>query len=154
MSYETQSLYVYFLFYFLFWRFSLCSPLSVTLWLRYLQTCIKASCMYLSCQLFFKTPKKNPKIPTKTATADKKNISKHDRMEVFSTDIHWKKNHVCQQCTSYASAVRKEVGNIFLQSGDLNFIWLSFMVHICKMIISPGAFFIFSRIWFSRLSGK
>ena len=29
-------------------------------------------------------------------------------------------------------------------------IWLSFMVHMCKMIISPGVFFIFSKFWFSR----
>ena len=31
-------------------------------------------------------------------------------------------------------------------------IWLSFMVYICKMIISSGVFFIFSKFWFSRLS--
>ena len=30
-------------------------------------------------------------------------------------------------------------------------IWLSFMVHLCKMIISPGVFFIFSKIWFFGL---
>ena len=27
-------------------------------------------------------------------------------------------------------------------------IWLSFMVHMCKMIISPDCFFIFSKFWF------
>ena len=32
-------------------------------------------------------------------------------------------------------------------------IWLSLMIHICKMITSPGVFFIFSKFWFSRLSG-
>ena len=32
-------------------------------------------------------------------------------------------------------------------------IWLSFMVHMCKMIISPGVFFSFSKFWFSRLLG-
>ena len=32
-------------------------------------------------------------------------------------------------------------------------IWLSLMIHICKMITSPGIFFIFSKFWFSRLSG-
>ena len=31
------------------------------------------------------------------------------------------------------------------------YIWFSFMVHICKLIISPGAFFIFSTFLFSRL---
>ena len=31
--------------------------------------------------------------------------------------------------------------------------WLSFMVHICKMIISPVIFFNFSKFWFSRVSG-
>ena len=67
-----------------------------------LQICIKPCCMYLSCQLLFKTPHK---IPTKiAAAADKENIGKHDRMEVFSTE---KKTHVYQQCTSYACTVRK-----------------------------------------------
>ena len=32
-------------------------------------------------------------------------------------------------------------------------IWLSFMVHICKMIISSGVFFIFSKFWFSGSIG-
>ena len=32
-------------------------------------------------------------------------------------------------------------------------IWLSFMVHKCKMIMSPGIFFIFSKFWFSGLLG-
>ena len=32
-------------------------------------------------------------------------------------------------------------------------IWLSFMVHMCKMIISAGVFFSFSKFWFFGLSG-
>ena len=33
-------------------------------------------------------------------------------------------------------------------------IWFSFMVHICKMIVSTSIFcFIFSKFWFSALSG-
>ena len=32
-------------------------------------------------------------------------------------------------------------------------IWLSFMVHMCKMIISPGVFFSFSKFWFFGLLG-
>ena len=32
-------------------------------------------------------------------------------------------------------------------------IWLSFMVHMCKMIISPGLVFIFSKFSFFKLSG-
>ena len=32
-------------------------------------------------------------------------------------------------------------------------IWLSFMVHLCKMMISPGVFFNFSQFWFSELLG-
>ena len=36
-------------------------------------------------------------------------------------------------------------------SQELYIIWLSFMVHICKMIISPGTFLIFSKFWFSGL---
>ena len=31
--------------------------------------------------------------------------------------------------------------------------WLSFMVHLCKMMISPSVFFIFSKFWFSGLLG-
>ena len=31
-------------------------PITLTLWFRYLQTPIKECCMYLSSQLFFKTP--------------------------------------------------------------------------------------------------
>ena len=30
-------------------------------------------------------------------------------------------------------------------------IWFSFMVHLCKMVISTGTFFIFSEFWFSGL---
>ena len=34
-------------------------------------------------------------------------------------------------------------------------IWLSFMLHLCKMIIFPGNFFIFSKFWFfGLLAGK
>ena len=32
-------------------------------------------------------------------------------------------------------------------------IWLSFMLHMCKMIISPGVFFSFSKFWFFGLLG-
>ena len=33
-------------------------------------------------------------------------------------------------------------------------IWLSFMMHMCKMIISPGVFFFYLlQFWFSRSSG-
>ena len=33
-------------------------------------------------------------------------------------------------------------------------IWLSFMLHLCKMIMSPGSFFIFSKFWFLGLLGR
>ena len=32
-------------------------------------------------------------------------------------------------------------------SQKLYVIWLSFMVHLCKMVISPGIFFYFLKIW-------
>ena len=32
-------------------------------------------------------------------------------------------------------------------------IWLLFMVYLCKMIISPGILFIFSKFWFFGLLG-
>ena len=31
--------------------------------------------------------------------------------------------------------------------------WLSFVIHMCKMIISPEVFFIFSKVWFFGLLG-
>ena len=74
------------------WKIFLYSPIFLTLWRRYLQTRIKASCMYLCSQLFFKTPHKTIKFPKKLLLLQtKKYICKYDRMEVFSTDIHWKK---------------------------------------------------------------
>ena len=30
-------------------------------------------------------------------------------------------------------------------------IWMSSMLHMCKMITAPGVFFIFSKFWFSKL---
>ena len=33
------------------------------------------------------------------------------------------------------------------------YMWLWFWVHKCKMMISPDAFFIFSKFWFSRSLG-
>ena len=48
-------------------------------------------------------------------------------------------------------------GKIFCLSHSISqewyIIWLSFMVHKCKMIMSPGIFFIFSKFWFSGLLG-
>ena len=38
-------------------------------------------------------------------------------------------------------------------SQEPSVIWLSFIVHVCKMIIYPGIVFIFSKFWFFRLSG-
>ena len=104
------------------------------LWLRYLQTRIEVSCMYLSCQLS-KTPHKTLKFQqTLLPLQTKKNIGKSDRTEVFSTDIHWKKNHVHQQCTSYASAVRNSVGNAFF--GNL-VTWISSIFHLLSTLGLP-----------------
>ena len=33
-------------------------------------------------------------------------------------------------------------------------LWLSFMLHLCKMIISPGSYFISSKFWFFGLLGS
>ena len=38
-------------------------------------------------------------------------------------------------------------------SQELFITWLSFMVHMCTMIISPGVFFIFAKFWFFGLLG-
>ena len=42
---------------------------------------------------------------------------------------------------------------VFYISRTVHHIWLSIMIHICKMIISPGIFFIFSKILFFCLLG-
>ena len=39
-------------------------------------------------------------------------------------------------------------------SQETYILWLSFMVHICKMIISPGSFLIIWKFWFFSLSGS
>ena len=40
-------------------------------------------------------------------------------------------------------------------SQELYLIWLWFLVHLCKMMISPAIFFIFSKFWFfGLLRGK
>ena len=39
-------------------------------------------------------------------------------------------------------------------SQESNIMWLWFLVHTCKMIISPLLFFIFSKFWFFGFSGR
>ena len=60
--------------------------------------------MYLSSQLFFKTPHKTLKFKLKIAVAADKIYKQTKQNGVFSTDMHGK-NHVYPQCTNYASAV-------------------------------------------------
>ena len=109
--------------------FSLYSPILLTVWVRYLQARKKESCMYLSCQLFFKTPHKTLKFQQKLLSLQtEKNISKHDRMEVFSSNIHGKK--VCLStrymlCLCSQKECRKCISR---QSADLNFKKFSFAV--------------------------
>ena len=40
---------------------------------------------------------------------------------------------------------------LHLISQEPYIIWLSFMIHTCKMIISPGFFSFFSKFWFFEL---
>ena len=94
--------------------FPLYSPIFLTLWRRYLQTRIKASCMYLCSQLFFKTPHKTIKFPKKLLLLQtKKYICKYDRMEVFSTDIHWKKIVFINNVQAMLLLQSESVGNAF-----------------------------------------
>ena len=62
--------------------FSFYSPIFVSLWFRYLQTCMDNSCIYLSSQLFFQSTHKTLKIPRKIAATVDKNVNKHGRVEV------------------------------------------------------------------------
>ena len=52
------------------------SPIVLTLWFRYLKTLTWESCMYLSSQLFFKTPHETPKLKKKKKF--KKNVLSSD----------------------------------------------------------------------------
>ena len=38
-------------------------------------------------------------------------------------------------------------------SQELYLIWLWFLIHLCKMMISPASFFIFSKFWFFGFLG-
>ena len=46
-----------------------------------------------------------------------------------------------------------KVLSVALHTQEPYIIWLSFIVHMCKIIISPGVYFIFSKFWFSGLLG-
>ena len=86
--------------------------------------------LYLPYQLFFKIPHKTLKFQYKLPPwQTKKYIGKHDRMEVFSTDIHWKKSCLSTMyklCFCSQKECRK---CNFRQSEDLNFKYFSFAVH-------------------------
>ena len=78
------NLFMCFFFFFVFETplndFPFYSPILLTLWFRYLQTRIKESRMYLSSQLFFKTPNKTLKFQEKyilqrSTDLNSKNIS-------------------------------------------------------------------------------
>ena len=49
--------------------------------------------------------------------------------------------------------MKKEFCLVHFISQEPYTVWLSFMVHLCKMMISPGVSFIFSKFWFSWLLG-
>ena len=70
--------------------------------------------MYHSCQLFFETPYKPLKFQQKLLLQQtKKNINKHDRMKVFSSDLHGKIMFTNNVEATYDFTVRKSVGNAF-----------------------------------------
>ena len=79
---------MFFFFFFSHFSFFILFTYSLhTLWPRYLQTCIKGSCIsFLST--FLQNYSWNSKIPSKSAASAEKNVSNNERMEVFSTDIH------------------------------------------------------------------
>ena len=71
--------------------------------------------MYHSCQLFFETPYKTLKFQQKLLPQQtkKKTTNKHDRMKVFSSDIHGKIMFTNNLEATYDFKVRKNVGNAF-----------------------------------------
>lgn len=95
-------------------------------WLSYLQTRIKKSYMYLSCQ-FFEISHETVKLQQILLPLQTKN-SKHDRMEELLTDIHRKK------CLStiyklYFCSQKDCRKCIFRSTGDLNFKTFSLAVY-------------------------
>ena len=124
------------------------SSILLTLWLRYLQTCIKGSVCISFLSTFLQNPQWNSKIPTKTAAAAAATAllllllllqtkkDKHDRMKAFSTAIHWRKNHVYKQWTNFPSAVRMSVKNAF--SGNLEPWTSKFFPSLCTLGIPHG----------------
>ena len=57
-----------------------------------------------------------------------------------------------QKCKRW-SKMTKKLSLSCLVSQETYIIWFKFMVYVCKMIISPGGFFIFSKFWFFGLLG-
>ena len=124
MTYETQYIFLFFFFFFVVSEihlkdFPLYSPILLTLWFTYLKTRIKESCLYLSSQLFCKTPHKTLKFQQKIApAADKKyKLNKHNRMEVLTG----KKSCFSTMYKLCFCSQRKCRKCIFRQSGELNF---------------------------------
>ena len=100
MSYETQSLQVFFVL-FVFEKplkdFPFYSPILLTFKFRYLQTRIKKSCMYLSSQIFFKTQKEKKK---SAAAAD----PQHLKVEVADQDFP-NCSHVINRTCQYLTLI-------------------------------------------------
>ena len=57
-----------------------------------------------------------------------------------------------QKCKRW-SKMTKKLSLSCVVSQETYIIWFKFMVYVCKMIISPGGFFIFSKFWFFGLLG-
>ena len=119
----------FFFFFFSHFSFFILFTYSLhTLWPRYLQTCIKGSCIsFLST--FLQNYSWNSKIPSKSAASAEKNVSNNDRMEVFSTDIHPEKKNTFTNNFQAMLPQSEKVSCIFKQSGNLNFNFFSFAIY-------------------------
>ena len=76
---------------------------------------MKESCIHLSGKLFFEISHKTLKFQQILLLLQKKDLNKHDRMEVFSTDSHGK-NSCFSTMYKPCFAVRRSVGNAFFGS--------------------------------------
>ena len=128
MGYETQSISSCVFFFFFgkilerFFAIFTCCSYSLAELHKHAKR--KVACIFL-VNFSSKLPMKLWNFNKKAATADKKNISKHDRIE-YSQLTFTEKNHVYNLCFCSQKECQK---CIFRLSGDLNFKIFFFTVH-------------------------
>ena len=135
------NLFMCFFFLFCFWntleRFPLYSPILLTLWFRYLKTCV--------CLVNFSS-----KLPMKHQNS-KKNPWSFFFFQFFEILIFWVVGRVKGQ--KVVQNDKKFCLSCFICFNHVHNMIVIYDTHMCKMIISPVSFFIFSKFWFFMFLG-